>query len=155
MVVPYHGPVGGDNHNIQLVDVPELTCLRFCSTGHTGQLVIHTEVVLEGDGCEGLGCGLNLHVLLCLNCLVETVTPAAAFHDTAGGLIHNLHLVVHNHVVNVLGEHCICLQELYHGVYSLALQGEVLHQGVLLLCLLCGAESSVVGDIGNGAAHIR
>ena len=155
MVVPYHRPVGGDHHHIQFVDVPELTCFRFCGTGHTGQLVIHTEVVLESDGSKGLGCSLNLHILLGLNCLVETVTPTAAFHDTARGFVHYLHLVVHYHVVDVLCEHRVGLQELDNGVNALALQGEILHQGILLLRLLCGRERCVVGDIGNGASHIR
>ncbi len=38
--------VGRDNHHIEFVDVPELTCLRLGGTGHARQLVVHTEVVL-------------------------------------------------------------------------------------------------------------
>ena len=155
LVVPYYRTVGGNHHHIQFVDVPELPCLRFCGTGHAGQLVVHAEVVLEGDGGKCLGGGLHFHVFLGLDCLVQAVGPAAAFHDTAGGFIYNLHLIVNYHIVNVLGEHCIGLKELDHSVYALALEGEVLHEGVLLFGLFLRAQGSVMSYFGNGRTHIR
>ena len=154
LVVPDYWPVGGNHHHIQLVDAPEFACFRLCGTGHTGKLVIHTEVVLESNGCEGLGCSLNLHVFLSLNGLVQTVRPSAAFHDTAGGLVHNLHLVVHDDVVDILGEHCVCLEQLDYGVDALALEGEFLHEFVLLLCLFFGRERRM-SDLGYCRSHVR
>ena len=84
--------------------------------------MVHPEIVLEGDGREGLGRGLNLDILLCLDRLVESVAPAASLHDTSGLLIDNLDLVVNDDIVNILLEHGISLQELDHGVDSLALE---------------------------------
>ena len=45
-----HGLVGGDNLDGQLVDLAELGILGKCRAGHAGELVIQTEVVLQGDG---------------------------------------------------------------------------------------------------------
>ena len=50
VVIPLVGPVGGDFHNVQVVDGAELLLLRHGRTGHAGELVIEPEVVLEGDG---------------------------------------------------------------------------------------------------------
>ena len=36
-------------------------------TGHAGQLAVQAEVVLEGDGCEGLALVLDLDALLRLD----------------------------------------------------------------------------------------
>ena len=62
--------VGGDGHDIQFVDVHELTSLGLGSTGHTRQLVIHAEVVLQCNRGKCLRGSLNVHALLGLNSLV-------------------------------------------------------------------------------------
>ena len=67
--------------------------------------MIHTEIVLESDGREGLRGSLDGHILLGLDSLVETVAPAASLHDAAGLLVHNLDLSVDNDIVHVLLEH--------------------------------------------------
>ena len=46
LVITDHRTVGWNLHHIQFVDIPELTSLRRGSTGHTSQLMVHTEVVL-------------------------------------------------------------------------------------------------------------
>ena len=128
-----NGLVGGDYNHIQLIDIPELTCLCLSGTGHTGQLVIHTEVVLKCDCCECLGCGLNVYTLLGLNCLVQSVAPAATLHDTAGLLINDLDLAVLGHdVVNIALKHAVGLEQLVDGMYALALYGVVGKEFVLL-----------------------
>src|SRR5690606_21620569 len=84
MIFSRDNPIGGDNHNIELVDIPEFPCLRFSRSGHTCQLVIHAEVVLQGDGGVGL-CGvLNFDVFLCLDSLVQAVGVSSALHNTTG-----------------------------------------------------------------------
>ena len=108
-----------DYDHIQLVDRPELACLRLGCTGHTGKLVVHTEVVLKSDGCECLCCSLDLHILLRLDRLVESVAPTTTFHDTSGLLIHDLDLSVLDDIVDLLVEHRICLKELVYGMYTL------------------------------------
>ena len=73
IVVPLNGAIGGDAHDIQLIDVPKLLCFCFRCTGHARKLVVHAEVVLERDGRIGLGRSLDSHTLLGLDGLVQTI----------------------------------------------------------------------------------
>ena len=72
-VISYHGLVGGNLHYVKAVYLAELVFLGHSRTGHTRQLSIHTEVVLESDGRQGSVFLLNVHSFLCFNCLMETV----------------------------------------------------------------------------------
>ena len=155
LIVSDDRTVGRDDNHIQLVDGPELAGLCLGRTSHTGKLVVHSEIVLKGDSRECLCGGLDLDVLLCLDGLMQTIAPAAAFHNTSGLLIHNLDLVVNHNVVNILLEHSVGLEELDDGVDTLALQGVVLHKGILLLLLLLGGEFRVLLDLGNLASNVR
>ena len=131
----------GRNHDyVKLVDGPELARLGLGGTGHSGELVVHPEVVLQGDGGKGLGRILDLDILLGLHGLMESVAPAPSLHDTSRLLVDYLDLAVHDDVIHIFLEHRICLQELDHGVHALALEREFLHQGLLLLLLLHRAE---------------
>ena len=95
--------------------------------------MVHTEVVLQGDGSEGLCSSLHFHTLLGLDSLMQAIAIAAAFHDTAGLLVHNLHLTLLGHdVLGILFEHRIGLEQLVDGVYTLALHGIVGEEFVLL-----------------------
>ena len=132
-VVADDGTVGGNLHHVELVDVPELTSLGDGRTGHTGQLVVHAEVVLQGDGGKGLRGGLHLDVLLGLDSLMQSVAPAAALHDTAGLLVDDFYLAVDDHILVVLVEHAVGLQQLLQGMDALRLHGIVLQQLVLLV----------------------
>ncbi len=155
LVVADHRTVRRDGDDIKFVDAPELARLGLGGTGHTGELVVHPEVVLQGDGRKRLGSSLHLHIFLRLHGLVQAVAPAASLHDTAGTLVHDLDLVVHDHVVDVLGEHRIGLEKLDDGMDAFALEGEVLHEGVLLLRLLGRREGGVVLDLRDGGTHVR
>ena len=155
LVVADHRTVGRNGNDIQLIDAPELTRLGFGGTGHTGEFVIHPEIILQGDGGKRLRGRLNLHVFLGFHRLMETVAPAASLHDTAGALVHDLYLVVHNHVVDILLEHRIRLEELDNRMDTLALEGEILHQGIFLLRLFLGAQRSVILDFSDGRTHVR
>ena len=147
-------PVGRDHHNIELVDRPELACLSLRSTGHTRKLVVHTEIVLEGDGRECLCSSLDLHVLLRLDSLMESVAPAASFHDTAGLLVDDLDLAVGDDIIDLPVEHRICLKELSHSVYALRLKGEVRIDLIFLhLLLLCRKRRLL--HLRNSRSHVR
>ena len=155
-IVAHDGAVGGYLDDVELVDVPELACLGDGGTGHTGQLVVHAEVVLEGDGGEGLRGGFHLHVLLGLDGLMESVAPAASLHDTSCLLVHNLHLAVDDDIFVVLVEHAIGLEQLLEGVHALALDGVVGHELVFLVDALflakrlVGLEGGELGgDVGK------
>ncbi len=156
LVVADHRTVGGYHHHVQLVYLPELASLSLCRTGHSGQLVIHPEVVLQGDGGKGLGGRLDLHVLLGLDRLVQAVAPAASLHYAAGLLVHYLDLAVDYHIVHILLEHRVCLEQLAHDVHTLRLEGVVgiklVFFGLFLLC----AERIVLlyaGDLVAQAGH--
>ena len=94
--------VGGDLHDVQLVDGGEFLLLRQSRTGHTGELAIQAEIVLEGNGGQGLALPLDGHVLLGLDGLMQALGIAAAEHQAAGEFIHNDDLTVLDHIVHVL-----------------------------------------------------
>ena len=52
--------VGRDLDDVELIGVAELLLLGQRGTGHAGQLAVQAEVVLEGDGREGLALVLDL-----------------------------------------------------------------------------------------------
>ena len=81
--------VGGDFHHVQLVDFPEFLFFGHGGTGHTGQLFVQTEEVLEGDGGQGLAFVGNLHAFLGLDGLMEALVIAAAIHETAGEFVND------------------------------------------------------------------
>ena len=142
-----------DDHHVEFVDAPELRCLRLGRTGHTGQLVVHAEVVLQRDGGEGLRGSLDFDVLLGLDGLVQTVRIAAAVKDTARLLVDNLHLVVHHHIFDILLEHGVGLQQLDDRMDALRLDGVVVDDLVALLRLLLGRERALL-EFGHLGADV-
>ena len=69
-------PVGGDHRDVELVDLLELGGFRFRRAGHAGQLLVHAEVVLEGDGGERLVLALDLDAFLGFDGLVQTIATS-------------------------------------------------------------------------------
>ena len=69
-VFSYNRDISRNRHDVQLVDFPEFTRFGFSRTCHTRQLVVHTEVVLQGDSSVGLRRVLHFHILLRFNRLV-------------------------------------------------------------------------------------
>ncbi len=100
-VLPNHGPVGGDFHHVQPVDFRKLLPLGHGGACHAGELFIHAEVVLEGNGGQGPALPGHLDPLLGLNGLVEALVIPAAVHQAAGKLVHNDDLAVLDHIVLV------------------------------------------------------
>ncbi len=86
--------VGRDHRDVELVDLGELLGLGLGGAGHAGELVVHPEVVLEGDGGERLVLALDAHPLLGLHRLVQAVRPAPARHQAAGELVDDDDLAV-------------------------------------------------------------
>lgn len=64
VVLPDHRHVRGDDHNVQIVDFPELRFFRQRGSGHTGKLVIKPEVILESYGCKGFSFPFNFNLFL-------------------------------------------------------------------------------------------
>ena len=115
-----HGLVGGDDLDGQLVDLAELGVLGERRTGHTGELVVQAEIVLQGDGGQRLVLLAHEHALFCLDSLVQALGVAATFHDAAGELVDDLDLAVGDHVLLVAVEHVLGLQRLLQVVDELA-----------------------------------
>ena len=101
VVLTNHGPVGRNRNDADLVRAHELASLGFGRTGHTRELLVHAEVVLQGHGRESLILRLDLHALLGLDGLVNTLVVTTAGKNTTGVFVDDEHLAVHHDVVFV------------------------------------------------------
>ena len=109
LVLADHRPVGRDRHDAQLVDRVELGGLGLGRAGHARELVVHAEVVLQGDRGERLVLVLDLDTLLRLDRLVHALVVAAPREHAAGVLVDDEDLAVHDDVVLVLLEQLLGL----------------------------------------------
>ena len=105
-----HRPVRRDRHHTELVDLLQFGGLGLGGARHAGQLVVEAEVVLQGDGGEGLVLGLDLHLLLGLDGLVHAFVIAPARQHPAGELVDDDDLAVAHDVVLVAAEQFFGLQ---------------------------------------------
>ena len=96
-----HDAVGGGDDDVELVDLVELGGFRLGGAGHAGELLVHAEVVLEGDGGEGLVFLADGHALFGFYGLMEAVGPAAAGHEAAGELVDDDDLAFLDDVLDV------------------------------------------------------
>ena len=122
------GAVGGHRNDVQAVDLGELGCFCLGCTGHTGQLFVHAEVVLEGDGSQRFALGGDLHALLGFDGLMQAFVVAAADHQTAGELVHDDDLTILDHVIDVPLHHAVSLD----GLIDVMGKGHVLGGGKVL-----------------------
>ena len=134
IVLADDGLVRGDLNDVQRVDAVEFLLLGHRRAGHAGELRVKTEEVLEGDGGKRLALLGDLHALLGLDRLVQTLVVAAAVHQTAGGLVHDDDLAVLDHVVhvplhNTAGAHGLIDVVGKGGVFDVR---QVLHAEILL-----------------------
>ena len=93
--------LSGDGHHVNLVYLVEL--LRFSDrrTGHTGELRIHAEEVLQRDGRVSGVLSLNGHTLFGLHSLMQTVGPAPARHHPPSEIVHNHHMAAAHQIILV------------------------------------------------------
>src|SRR5690606_2215023 len=76
--------VGWDGEYFQLVYLVELFGFGNGGTRHPGQLLVHAEVVLDGDGGVGDRFTLYLDAFFGFHRLVQAIGPAAAGHQASG-----------------------------------------------------------------------
>ena len=112
-------PVGRDHDNVHVVNFTEFVFFRLGGTGHPGQLIVHTEVVLQRDGRQGLGLTAYGKAFLGFDGLVEPVAVAASLHQSAGELIDDDDLAVLDHVVHIPLHDEVGLQGLHDVVVEL------------------------------------
>ena len=84
--------------------------------GHARELCVHAEIVLDGDGGEGLVLLADVHPLLGLHRLVQPVGPAPARHEAAGELVDDDDLAFLDDVVHIALEDVVGLERLVHVV---------------------------------------
>ncbi len=155
------GLIGRDHHNVHVVDIPEFVFFGFSGTGHTGQLLVHSEVVLDGDGGQGLGFGPDQYPFLGLDGLMETIAVSPSKHETAGEFIDDDHFPVLDDVVHVplhqvsglqglenvmVDFHVFRIGEVFHLEIGFTLGDPFFRQGYGLVLLVHG----VVGFIPQG-----
>ena len=120
---PLHRPVGGNRDHFELVDLLELGGFGLRGARHAGELLVHAEVVLEGDGGERLVLALDLDAFLGFDRLVQAIGPAAAGHDAARELVDDDHLPFLNQVVLVAHEEDVRAQ----GLLDVVPPGQAVH----------------------------
>ena len=108
----FHGPIGGDGHDIQVVDFEEFFGFRHRGSGHPGKFAIQLEVILKRDGGQCLGFGLDFDAFFGLNSLVQAIGPLSSFHFSAGVFVNDDHFpffddVMHIAFVEVVGFECV------------------------------------------------
>ena len=93
----------GMTDDFELVDFFEFGGFGFGGTRHAGELFVHAEVVLEGDGGEGLVLALDFDAFFGFDGLMETVAPTAAGHEASGELVDDYDFgESSHHVVEVI-----------------------------------------------------
>ena len=93
-VLPYHRFIRGNNHDFQFINLIELFCLGNGCAGHTGQLAVHAEIILESNRRIGPRLFFNLNArsarhFFRFNRLMQTIGIPAAVHHPAGKFINN------------------------------------------------------------------
>ncbi|MNJ12528.1 hypothetical protein D3C77_67210 [compost metagenome] len=99
-----------DDHNVEVIDLGELEGFGVSGTGHAGQLVVQTEVVLEGGRRQGLAFGLDIQVFLRFDGLVQAFGQTATGHGTTGVLVDQQDLAVLDDVLDVAVEQLVRAQ---------------------------------------------
>ena len=89
LVDSLHRLIGRDRDHAKFVDLKELRCFGHRSTGHTAQLVVEPEVILECDGGKGLVLILDRHSLFRFQGLMETFVVTTSCEDATGMFIDN------------------------------------------------------------------
>ena len=145
-ILTHNRTVGGNLNDIHTVDLPELLLLRESRTGHACLFPIFIEEVLEGNVCQSFALTLYLHMLLCLNRLVQSVGITAARHNTAGKFVYNQNLIVLHHVILVPEHQIVCTQSQNYIVLNLQILRvrQILNVEILLHTL-----HAVIGEINN------
>ena len=133
-----------NSYHIQLVDIPKLSGFRFCRSGHTCQFMVHTEIILERNGCKRLSSSFHFYPFFCLYGLVKPVGITASFHNTSGLFINNLYFIIDNDIFRIPFEKCISFQQLINRMYPLGFYSIILHQLVFFDLLLLRGKTLVL-----------
>ena len=120
-VVANHVAVRWNYRNIESVDLVELSLFRLGGSGHSGELGVHAEVILNRDRRESLRLALHLHAFLRLDRLMQSLRPAPTRHCATRELVDDQHLTFLHDVVHILFVQRVRAQQLVDDVEALAL----------------------------------
>jgi len=101
VILADHGHVGRNHHDVQVVDFFEFRGFRISGAGHSRQLFVHAEIILERNGGQRLVLLFDLDLLLGLQRLMQSVAVTSARHHPSGKLIDNNHLTVFHQIIHV------------------------------------------------------
>ena len=116
--MPHQRHVGRHLEHFEAVDIHELVGFRQRRAGHAGELLVHAEVVLEGDRGERLVFRLDRLVLFRLQRLMQAFRIAPARHHAAGEFVDDDDLAVAHDVVLVALEQLVGAQRLVDVVHD-------------------------------------
>ncbi len=116
VVCANHLLIGGYNRHIQFIRTIKLSSLSVRGSCHPSKFFVHPEVVLEGNGGQGLIFFCHAHAFLGFHSLMQAVAPAATRHHTSCELVHNDHLPIFQNIVDILLEQPVCFDKLLGGV---------------------------------------
>ena len=145
------GRLVGISDDVEAVDVAELLGLGRGRAGHAGELLVHAEIVLEGDRGQRLVLRLDRHVLLGFQRLVQAFGKAAARHHAAGELVDDDDLAVADDVVLVPLEQAVRLER----VVDVVDHGDVLDVVERLALQMAGRRQHVLDLLGADLGEDR
>ena len=108
--------VGRNTNTVEAVNLLEFRGFRVSRSCHARELVVQTEIILEGDGRKRLVFARDLYALFSFDRLVKAVRPAPAGHHAPGKFIDDDHLAVAHDIINVLFKELMRLNGLEHVV---------------------------------------
>ena len=158
LVPPDHWQVGGYNRNLQSVNLVKLVGLCGGRTGHTGQLPVHSEVVLQGNSCVGDALPLDFQPLFGFHRLVQTIGPTTPELEAPGEFVNDDHFPVPYYIVFVPVLLHLGVQRIFNvmhqvkvvGVVQVVNLGRALHLPDSLL-----AQGDGLGALVNGIVLVR
>ena len=112
LVFPAHLCISRNFDNIQVINLAKFVSLGRGCAGHTRELAVEPEIILEGDGRHGDVFGLHSDVLLGFQRLMQTFRIAASRHHAAGKLVNDHHFVVADDIILVALKQRVSAQRL-------------------------------------------
>ena len=132
----------------------ELRRLGFSSTGHTRELIVHAEIVLDGDGRHSLSFLLDGNALFGFESLMQSIGVAASGHQASGMLIDDHNFAILNDVVDIFLKEAVRLEQLAQVMETLALGGKLLLKSVFALGFLIISKGLIGVDAVDLSQHI-
>ena len=141
-----HRFIGGNNHHIQFVNIPEFLGFGFSRTRHASQFIVQAEIILQGDGGQRLGFPFNFYIFLGFKRLMQSVAVPPAIHNAPGKFINDKHLPVGYHIIHILFKQRIRFKQLIDVMDFLVFPGVFQLQLVLQLHLFLRTQGVIAFD---------